>query len=266
MLIAPTVFQAPPKRPSHDLNYFQNYEKALRRGAARPASHHIWREEERWVNNYTKRLWLIDAGYLFNAQKSVGRDYQFDYMKLRQKLEESGPLWRAYYFSATPDATTDAQDNFHSWLRSAGPRGPKIITKLYQLKQVDADRAYCADCSTKVNLSCPNGHFHSLRNYQQKGVDVGIATLALTHQERYDALVLSTGDGDFLDMVEFLSETGKRIELLVFREGVSTDLQARADVVHWIDDFADDVKRGFSGPVRACEDDVAVYTYPRPKG
>lgn len=35
------------------------------------------------------RLWLIDAGYLRNAQRSVGAGYQFDYLKLRRKLEES---------------------------------------------------------------------------------------------------------------------------------------------------------------------------------
>lgn len=195
------------------------------------------------MSDFAKRLWLIDAGYLFNAQRSVGRDYQFDYMKLKQKLEETGSLWRAYYLNATPNATTDAQDNFHSWLRSAGPRGPRIITKLYQLKQVGADRAYCTDCGTKVNLSCPSGRAHALCNYQQKGVDVGIATLALTHRDRYDTLVLSTGDGDLLDMVEYLSENNKRIELLVFRDGVSTDLQARADAVHWIDEFAEEVRR-----------------------
>jgi len=46
-----------------------------------------------------------------------------------------------------------------------------------------------------------------------------------------------------LDAVEFLSEQGKRIELAVFREGVSTDLQARADRIHWINDFANEVRR-----------------------
>ena len=54
---------------------------------------------------------------------------------------------------------------------------------------------------------------------------------------------LSSGDADLLDAVEFLSEQGKRIELAVFSEGVSTELQARADQVYWINDFADEVGR-----------------------
>jgi hypothetical protein len=38
-------------------------------------------------------------------------------------------------------------------------------------------------------------------------------------------------------------ELGKRIELLVFRDGVSTDLQSRADEIRWIDDFAETVRQ-----------------------
>lgn len=189
------------------------------------------------------RLWLIDAGYLFNAQRSVEQAYHFDYLKLRRKLEESGSIWRAYYLNSTPHPPTDAQDNFHTWLRSAPPRGPQMITKLYELKQVRADRAYCEDCQTKINLTCPNGASHHIGNQQQKGVDVAVATLALIHRDRYEALLLSSGDSDLLDAVEFLSEQGKRIELAVFSEGVSTDLQARADKVYWINDFADEVRR-----------------------
>lgn len=190
-----------------------------------------------------RRLWLIDAGYLWNARHSVRRNYQFDYLKLRQELERDGNFWRAYYLNSTQHPPTDAQDSFHTWLRSAPPRGPKLITKLYELKKVGADRAFCEQCGTKVSLSCPEGHEHRLANQQQKGVDVALATLALTHRDRYDALVLSSGDGDLLDAVEFLSERGKRIELVVFTAGVSTDLQARADTICWINDFEDEVSK-----------------------
>jgi uncharacterized LabA/DUF88 family protein len=190
-----------------------------------------------------RRLWLIDGAYLFNARQSVSPNYLYDYLKLRQRLEESGALWRAYYLNSTPDPSHDEQDSFHTWLRSGPPRGPKIITRLYPLRDVPADRAYCEQCASKVRLACPVGADHRILNKQQKGVDVGIATLALVHKDRYDGLILSSGDGDLVDMVEFLSESGKHIELLVFSEGVSTDLQARADVVHWINDFSDVVKR-----------------------
>ncbi len=191
----------------------------------------------------TRRLWLIDAGYMFNAQRMVEQDYHFDYLKMRTTLEKTKVIWRAYYLNSTPNPPLDAQNQFHSWLRCGPPRGPKIITQLHELKRVRADYAYCEECGQKVKLRCPNGNGHRIMNQQQKGVDVGIATLALIHREKYDTLLLSSGDGDLLDAIEFLSELGKRIELLVFRNGVSTELQSRADEILWIDDFSEEVRR-----------------------
>ena len=193
--------------------------------------------------NTNRRLWLIDAGYLFNAQHSMGNNYHFDYKKLRDKIERTGRIWRAYYLNATPNPPADEQNHFHSWLRSAPPRGPKIITKLYQLKKIRANSAYCDECRRKIKLYCPRVRNHHISNKQQKGVDVGIATLALIHRDKYDTLILSSGDGDLLDCLEFLSELGKSIELLVFNNAVSTDLQSRAEHIHWIDNFAGEIKR-----------------------
>ena len=155
-----------------------------------------------------RRLWLIDAGYLLNAQTSGAPGYRFSYLKLRTRIEESGALWRAYYLNSTSDPPSDAQNGFHTWLRSGPPRGPKIITKLYSLKSVRANRAYCQECKVKVDLKCPTDPSHHISNQQQKGVDVGLATLALIHREKYDTLIISSGDGDLLDAVEFLWRSG----------------------------------------------------------
>ena len=188
-----------------------------------------------------KTLWLVDAGYLFNACRAVEPGYQFDYRKLREKLEESGPIWRGYYLNATPHPPADGQNRFHTWLRSYD--GPHLQTKLYPLKKIRADRAFCHQCNSKVDLTCPGGADHHLVNQQQMGVDIGIATLALIHRKEYKTLLLSSGDGDLKDAVEFLSEHGKRIELAVFRDGVSTELQSLAERIHWLDDIAGKIRQ-----------------------
>jgi len=113
-------------------------------------------------------LWLIDGAYLFNARQSVSPGFHYDYLKLRQKLESNASIWRAYYLNSTPDPWTDAQDSFHTWLKSAPPRGPKIITKLYQLKDIQADKAYCIQCGSKVKLECPAGGNHKLLTHNQR--------------------------------------------------------------------------------------------------
>lgn len=192
-----------------------------------------------------RSLWLIDAGYLFNARHSIRNGYEFSYLKLRNKLEEYANIWRAYYLNSTPMPPTEAQSSFHNWLRSAPPNGPQIITKIYSLKTERADKAYCDICGQKVSLRCPHQEdkwpVHKISNEIQKGVDVGIATLALTLKDMYDTLILSSGDADLIDAVEFLSMQDKRLELFVFKDGVATELQCRADKVHWINDFAEEV-------------------------
>lgn len=191
-----------------------------------------------------RKLWLIDASYLFNARHSVRSGYEFSYLRLRNYLELDAPIWRAYYLNSMPSPPSESQDSFHRWLRSGPPGGPKIITKFYTLKQQRADKAYCEECGQKVQLRCQNqnaDYTHRVFNEIQKGVDVAIATLSLIHQRNYDTLLLSSGDSDLLDAIEHLSEQGKRIELVVFREGVSSELQCRADYIHWINDFAADV-------------------------
>jgi len=75
-------------------------------------------------------------------------------------------------------------------------------------------------------------------------VDVGLATLALTLSDQYDILLLSSGDGDLADALEYLTTAAsKRLELAVFKSGVSAELQSRADKIYWMDDFADEISR-----------------------
>lgn len=213
-------------------------------GDARRTSHRTGRNKKD-MRMENRRLWLIDAGYMYRGQMIYGRDYSIDYIKLRNKLEEIEPLWRAYYLNSVPSPTPDAQIAFYNWMRSAPPLGPKIITKLYELRTSEITELYCEQCRRKVPVSCPNDRNHRLSREQQKGVDVGLATLALTHIDNYDTLILSSGDSDLLDAIEYITEKNKRFELLVFKNGVSTDLQCRADRIYWIDEFAQDVARDF---------------------
>jgi uncharacterized LabA/DUF88 family protein len=183
-----------------------------------------------------RRLWLIDAAYMFMSQSTVGEGYQFDYSKLRDKLEQDGKFFQVYYVNSTPNPPTDSQDAFHTWLKSAPPKGPRFQVRLFQLKT--------------LHIECPQCRYAYDRRVQ-KGVDIGIATLALTLADRYDTLVLSSGDGDFKDMAEYVRNTlDKRFELAVFRNGVSTDLQSLTDQIYWVDDFLEEVRKGAVGLTR----------------
>lgn len=189
-----------------------------------------------------RRLWLIDAGYMYNAQMSISGRYRVNYMSLKQELERDGPIWRSYYLAAAPNPGIDGE-SFHVMLRKSPPEGPGIITKVYGLKEVTVNNVYCQDCEEKI--VCPNNENHNLGITKQRGVDVGLAMLALNLADRYDTLILSSGDGDLLEVVEYLWNMGKNFQMAVFREGVSTDLQCRAEKIYWISgELAEKVRMG----------------------
>lgn len=71
-----------------------------------------------------KTVWIIDGAYLFNH----GRSRPFDYLKLKNELVRlnGDSIHESYYLNATRDPFADGQNGFHTWLKSAAPRGPKI--------------------------------------------------------------------------------------------------------------------------------------------
>lgn len=176
-----------------------------------------------------RTVWIIDGSYLMKAPGGLGR---FDYIALRKALEKrAGPISEAYYLNTLGDRPSEAQASFHTWLKFAPPKGPQLRVQLYQMKGVQVE---CDNCGTKIERSV------------QKGVDVGIATLILklAHQNRYERLLLSCGDGDIEDAVQHVQqELDKEVVLAGFQDTISADLQSYASRVLWINEFWDEIKR-----------------------
>jgi uncharacterized LabA/DUF88 family protein len=179
------------------------------------------------TNQADRRYWLIDAQCIF--QPALERGLKIDYRRMREWLERNGPIVQGYYVDGVPDQVSEPQRRFHRWLKMGAPVGPQLQTRLHPLKK---ESVTCPQCS------------HEFERLRQKGVDVDVVTLALTLIDRYDTLLLSVGDGDYQDTLEFIRNTrNKRIEVVAFRGTVSADLQAVADRIHWLDDVVEHVTR-----------------------
>ncbi len=59
--------------------------------------------------------------------------------------------------------------------------------------------------------------------------DVGITVDAIRIAPSVDAVVLASGDGDFLQLVEYLKNQGKRVEIVAFGRSASGRLKEAAD-------------------------------------
>lgn len=59
--------------------------------------------------------------------------------------------------------------------------------------------------------------------------DVGLAIDAISTAPKLDVVVLVTGDGDFVPLVQFLQFQGLRVEIMAFSETASAKLREQAD-------------------------------------
>ncbi len=170
-----------------------------------------------------KTVWIIDGAYLFN----FGKTHPFDYLKLKNELVRLNgeAIHESYFLNSSNDPAADAQNAFHTWLKSAPPKGPKFRVQLYRLKELHST---CPGCNTGFDRQV------------QKGVDVGIATLIikLAVQDVYERLILSAGDGDFEDAISYVkSELHKEVWVSGSQANLSPDLQSYSDNVLWLEDM-----------------------------
>lgn len=59
--------------------------------------------------------------------------------------------------------------------------------------------------------------------------DVGITVDAIRISPSVDTIVLGSGDGDFLQLVDYLKNQGKRVEVIAFGRSASSKLKESAD-------------------------------------
>jgi|SRR3989344_2629512 len=59
--------------------------------------------------------------------------------------------------------------------------------------------------------------------------DVGIAVDAIKTMELVDVIVVASGDGDYIPLVEYLKNHGRRVEVMAFGKSTSSKLIEEAD-------------------------------------
>jgi hypothetical protein len=68
--------------------------------------------------------------------------------------------------------------------------------------------------------------------------DVGMAVDAIRIGEILDVVILVTGDGDFVELVEYLRHHGRQVEVIAFKETTSSKLiEAADDYINLSDDL-----------------------------
>lgn len=142
----------------------------------------------------------------------------------------------------------NARVNFNEVVKTSLAGRRLVRTLAYVIKTETGEEAAFFEALTKMGIETKVKDLQVFPGGMKKGDwDVGMAVDAIRLSETtIDALVLGTGDGDFVPLVEYLIGRGRQVEVIAFGRSTSAKLKEAAD------DFIDmslDPKK-FTIPIR----------------
>jgi uncharacterized LabA/DUF88 family protein len=139
---------------------------------------------------------FIDGSNLYHTIRDLG--LHVDYRRLLEYFNTKGWLVRAFYYTALleGDLTPDWLIRLTDWLSY---NGFNVITK-----RAKVFRRRVAD---------ENGSFHWVSEVKGN-VDIELAVDMLTLAEHCDTIILFSGDGDFVSLVQAVQKKGTRVVII----------------------------------------------------
>ena len=151
---------------------------------------------------------FIDASNLWEAQKAKGRF--FDYEKLRNfiKREFNSSIIKIFYYTAHPadgtrDYSIEGKHKFFTFLK----KGLGFIVRKKELKRISVITELGESIEEKGNM------------------DVEIAIDTMHYIKKYNVAVLFSGDSDFLALVTYLKNRGKKVYIFSSKNNISEELR-----------------------------------------
>ena len=169
----------------------------------------------------TEKLGLfIDGSNLYNAARAL--NFDIDYKKLLQYFAKNGHLVRAFYYTALiEDQEYSPIRPLVDWLDY---NGYTMVTKPAKEYTDSAGRR-----KIKGNM------------------DIELAVDVMEMSERFDHIVLFSGDGDFFSLVDAVQRKGVRVSVVSTVRSqppmISDDLRRKADNFIELQDLAEHITR-----------------------
>jgi len=123
-----------------------------------------------------------------------------------------------------------ARVNFREILKAAVGRRNLIRAFAYVVRTKGGEEKPFFEALVKLGIET---RIRDLQEYydgmKKADWDVGITVDAIRISPSVDTIVLASGDGDFLQLVEYLENQGKRVEAIAFGRSASSKLKESAD-------------------------------------
>ena len=123
-----------------------------------------------------------------------------------------------------------ARVNFREILKTAVSQRSLIRAFAYVVRTKTGEEKPFFDALTKLGIET---RVRDLQEYygglKKADWDVGITVDAIRISQSVDTIILASGDGDFLQLIDYLKNQGKRVEVMAFSRSASSKLKEGAD-------------------------------------
>lgn len=123
-----------------------------------------------------------------------------------------------------------ARVNFREILKKAVSQRSLIRAFAYVVRTKTGEEKPFFEALTKLGIET---RIRDLQEYfsgmKKADWDVGITVDAVRIAPNVDAIVLASGDGDFLQLIDYLKNQGKRVEVMAFGRSTSSHIKETAD-------------------------------------
>jgi uncharacterized LabA/DUF88 family protein len=165
-------------------------------------------------------------------------------MRAEQRVGLFVDIQNLYY---TARNVYNARVNFNSVLKDAVGDRPLVRAIAYGIKADMPEEGTFFDALRKAGFEVKLKELQSFYGGAKKGDwDVGIVMDIIKLIPKLDVVVLASGDGDYIPLLEYLQILGVRVELVSF--GKSTSSKMREIIDHYLD--LDTNPRAYLMPIR----------------
>jgi uncharacterized LabA/DUF88 family protein len=156
---------------------------------------------------------FIDAANLWQAQKAKGKFFDYEKLKVFLKNKFSASEIHFFYYTAYPaegtrDYNLDGKHKFFTYLK----KGLGFTVRKKELKRIPIHTDEIGDL------------------IQEKGnMDVEMTIDVIHHMRKYDTAILFTGDSDFLALITYIRNGGKKAYVFSSKNNISQELRTGGD-------------------------------------
>ncbi len=166
---------------------------------------------------------FIDASNLWQAQKAKGRFFDYEKLASYIKKEFKGSSVKVFYYTAYPANGTrnysiEGKHKFFTFLK----KGLGFEVRKKELKRIHIIDDYGESIKEKGNM------------------DVEITIDALHCMQKYQTAVFFSGDADFLALVSYLRNGGKKVYIFSSKNNISEELRTGGDGYFDVFDLKDE--------------------------